>query len=143
MSEEQPTEIMRYVPRWIPKTLAIGSSLLLLPALYFCYNNPLYTIIPTILGVLLLIFYFAAWLGKANSQRFSKLWVASIVFNTIVLVVSKIFLAIIFLVAQWMSIVIVWGIVWVVITIILSFKALSSFDPYDSDNIKRQYTTEA
>lgn len=35
MTTEHPTETLRYVPKWIPKTLAIGNSIILLPVLYF------------------------------------------------------------------------------------------------------------
>lgn len=77
-------------PKWIPATLAIGNSILLIPALWtWTWSYSVFAVPPTVLGTLLLVFYFFAWLGRANGHKFSWLWLASITFNIIILLLAR------------------------------------------------------
>lgn len=71
----------KYVPKWIPATLAIGNSVFLIILLCYRMHLSAYAQFPMILGVLLLIFYYAAWLNKANTKKFALFWKLSIIFN--------------------------------------------------------------
>lgn len=109
-------------PKWIPATLAIGNSILLIPALW-TWVYSVFAVPPTVLGTLLLVFYFFAWLGRANGHKFSWLWLASIAFNIIiVLLVGYMYVG---LEGDRLWSLLLLGILaWVITNIFLSLRAL-------------------
>lgn len=88
----------KYVPKWIPATMAIANTLPLLYLIVLVFIEPIFifafvvAIIPMIIGVNLLFFYWFAWFGKVQEPIYG--WALSCIMNSLAFVMITCLLAV-------------------------------------------------